>query len=92
MGDRKLTLAITPNPARGKTSIAYTLPKPGNVSLKLYDVAGKLISTLVDGYHPAGSYRSQLAAKSLHQKLAAGIYVIRLDSDRYHTAEKLVIE
>lgn len=47
-------LRIAPNPAAGYAAIAYSVPKTGDVSLKLYDVTGKLVRTLVNGYHLAG--------------------------------------
>ena len=91
---RHPSLSVAPNPFTSSLnpSISYPLPTPGNVSLKLYDVTGKLVSTLVSGYHPAGSYSSRLAANSSQQKLAAGIYVIRLDNEGYTATGKLIIE
>jgi hypothetical protein len=70
----------------------YALPGSGNVSLKLYDIAGRLVSTLASGYHAAGTYSLPITASGLEQKLAAGIYVIRLDSDGRRTTQKLVVE
>ena len=89
---RHSSLSIAPNPFTSSLnpSISYCLPTPGHVSLKLYEVSGKLVSTLVEGYHPAGSYSYSLL--TIHQSPASGIYVIRLDSDSYHATEKLVIE
>ena len=88
----QFALRIAPNPFTTTTSISYSLPNPGDVSLKLYDITGKLVSTLAGGYHSAGNYSLQLTANSSQQKLAAGIYVMRLDSDSYHATEKLIIE
>jgi hypothetical protein len=91
---RRPSLSVAPNPFTSSLnpSISYSLSVPGNVSLKLYDVTGKLVSTLASGYHPAGAYSSQLTANSSKQRLAAGIYVLRFDSDGYSTTEKLIIE
>ena len=89
---RRPGLAIAPNPFTTSTAISYSLTRAGNVSLRLYDITGKLITTLASGYKPAGNYGSQLTANSLQQKLAAGIYVLRLDSDGYVTTRKLVVE
>jgi hypothetical protein len=89
----QFALSIAPNPFTSHQSpatIRYSLPVAGNISLKLYDVTGKLVSTLAGGYHAAGSYSSPLTASS--SQLAAGIYVIRLDSGSYHATEKLIIE
>jgi hypothetical protein len=50
------TLSVFPNPCPGKARITYSLPRSGNVSLKLYDVTGKLAATLRHGYANAGRY------------------------------------
>jgi hypothetical protein len=51
-----LTLSVLPNPCFGKARIVYSLPRSGKVSLKLYDVTGKLVTTLAKGYQIAGRY------------------------------------
>ncbi len=91
-GVRNVGLFINPNPCSRAATIAYSLPGPGKTSLRLYDVTGKLVSTLVDGYRPAGNYCMQLTVNGLRQELAAGIYVLRLDSDGGQTTAKLIIE
>jgi hypothetical protein len=94
----QFALSISPNPCSqfavrsSHFAVSYSLPVAGYVSLKLFDISGKLVSTLVSGYHPAGSYSSQLTANSSQQKLAAGIYILRLDSEGNTTTQKLVIE
>jgi hypothetical protein len=90
----QFALRVAPNPftSSANPSISYSLPRAGNITLALYDVSGRLVSTIAKGYHPAGSYSSELTANSLQQKLAAGIYILRLDSKGCQTTEKLVIE
>jgi N-acetylneuraminic acid mutarotase len=88
----QLALSIAPNPFTTATAISYCLPRAGNIRLRLYDVTGKLVSTLASGYHPAGSYSSRLTANSSLQKLAAGIYILRLDSEGNTTTQKVIIE
>jgi N-acetylneuraminic acid mutarotase len=88
----QFALSITPNPFTTATVISCCLPRAGNIRLRLYDVTGKLVSTLASGYHPAGSYSSQLTANSSLQKLAAGIYILRLDSEGNTTTQKVIIE
>ena len=53
------TLALNqpfPNPARTRLNIAYALPRQTRVELKLYDVAGKLVTTLANGEQKPGYY------------------------------------
>jgi hypothetical protein len=83
-------LRITPNPFQDAATISYSLAKPGNVSLMLYDVTGKLVGTLVNGYRPAGAYSYSLL--TTHHSLASGVYVLRFESDGCETRQKLIIE
>jgi N-acetylneuraminic acid mutarotase len=99
-GVRSAELRISPNPFSGMTTINYSLPKAGDVSLRLYDVAGRAVSTLAEGYHNRGASSLKLQASSL----ASGIYLLRLvtqDSERnvaepqlgaHVTTTKLIIE
>jgi hypothetical protein len=83
-----LELRVTPNPAIGSASISYILPAPGPCRLGLYDVSGKLIATLVSGLGRAGVARLKLQTSGLPK----GIYVLRLESDGWTKATKLVAE
>jgi hypothetical protein len=85
-----LRIASNPVTYSLNPSISYSLPTPGNVNLKLYDVTGKLVSTLASGTHAAGVYSSPLVAH--RSRLSAGIYVLRYEAGEYRTAEKLIIE
>jgi hypothetical protein len=81
-------LQIVPNPFTNATTISYTLPTPGNISLKLYDVTGKLVATLASGHQDAGT--SLFALRSSH--LSAGIYLLQLETDNTNLTQKLIIE
>jgi hypothetical protein len=89
-GARPAGLSINPNPCSRTAMIAYSVPGPGYVSLKLYDVTGKLVRTLADGYRTAGEYGSPLTANGL--RLSAGIYLLKYEAGDYRATEKLVIE
>jgi hypothetical protein len=85
---RHLTLAVAPNPFSGSALISYELPEAGNASLKLYDVTGVLVTTLVQGYHAAGS-SSFITHRS---SFARGIYLLKLETETRTTTSKLIIE
>ncbi len=51
-----LALANYPNPFNEQTVITYQLPKASNVNIKIYDILGRTVETLADGYREAGSY------------------------------------
>ena len=81
-------IAIAPNPFSNATTISYSLPNAGNISLKLYDVTGKLVTTLATGYHNVGTSSVTVSRSSL----ASGIYMLKLKTDNSTTTSKLIIE
>ncbi len=85
-------MSVSPNPFTSSLSpsISYSLPVAGEVSLKLFDVTGKLVSTLFSGFHPAGSYACHLSPTAY--RLSAGIYLLKLETEGSRTTEKFIIE
>ena len=72
---------VTPSPARGAASVRFDLPRPGPVRLGLYDVRGRLVRTLVDGMHVAGTHLVRWdGLDRAGQPAAAGIYFLRLEA------------
>lgn len=63
-----------PNPFNPSTRISFSVPSAANVSIKVYDVAGRLIETLVEGFVPSGQHTLQWRANGL----ATGIYLCRM--------------
>ncbi len=66
-----------PNPFSGSTAIVVTTPKNGEVTLAVYDVLGRHVSTLVDGIVPAGEHVVDFDRRGL----ASGLYMYRLTVD-----------
>jgi len=77
-----------PNPFNPQTTIRYSLPAPGAVKLEIYDLSGKLISTLVDGWQPAGYHQKHFQAG---EDLASGIYLAKLTAGSVTGVEKLIL-
>jgi hypothetical protein len=77
--------ANVPNPFRESSVISYTIPAGGATSLGIYDVAGRLVRTLVDGPRPAGTYRVTLEGRDL----PAGVYFCRLQTAAGRTSRKI---
>jgi hypothetical protein len=68
----------SPNPFNPVTTIGYSLAEKGRASLKVYDVEGRLVRTLVDGECDAGPHRHVWdGCNDLGQRLASGIYFVR---------------
>jgi len=77
----------SPNPFNPTTAISYQLSANGFVSLRVYDAAGRLVATLVDGWREAGAHEVTFDATGL----AAGIYFARLEAGEYVGVEKLIL-
>lgn len=77
-GGRPFTLfQNAPNPMRNATTISYRLERAGHVSLGLFDVQGRPVRNLVEGYQPAGDHEVRLDG----QDLPSGVYFYRLECD-----------
>ncbi len=76
-----------PNPFNPTTIINYALPKAGNVVLKVYDVLGKEVATLVNNYKESGRYSVEFDAS----KLSSGMYIYKLTSDKFSEVKKMIL-
>ena len=81
-----------PNPAADQTTIQYALPKESRVALRVYDVAGRLVTTLVDATEKAGYRRAVWDGKdSGGRAVAAGTYFYRLNAGTFSATRKLLL-
>ena len=62
-----------PNPFNPETSISFGLPEAGRVRIEIYDIRGRLVTTLTDKDYQAGSYEVRFHA----QDVASGVYFVR---------------
>ena len=76
-----------PNPFVGSTQIAYAIPVAQKVSLKLYDVMGREVRTLVDQVQPAGRYQLTMTTRGL----PAGVYLARLNAGGQVRQSKMLL-
>ena len=76
-----------PNPFNPTTSITFTIPEAGNVTLKVYDMLGKEVATLVNGYQTAQSYKVEFDGASL----ASGVYLYTLSTNNFTQTKKMVL-
>jgi len=81
-----------PNPFRQKTTIRYRMKKPGLVSLKVYNIAGELVSTLVNENKKTGNYEVTWEGRDeAGNKVGSGIYLCQLTMNGQRTIKKLTI-
>jgi photosystem II stability/assembly factor-like uncharacterized protein/tetratricopeptide (TPR) repeat protein len=76
-----------PNPFNAMTKINYSLPKPGKVTIKLYDILGRLVKELVNEFKDAGYYTLSFDGSNL----ASGVYFYRFESGSFVDTRKMVI-
>jgi hypothetical protein len=76
-----------PNPFNPTTVIGWQSPVDGRQTLKIYDILGKEISTLVDEFKPAGSYEIKFDANNL----PSGVYMYRLSAGPFIQIKKMIL-
>ncbi len=76
-----------PNPFNPFTSISFALPKAGNVSLKIYNLLGQNVATLLDMYKPAGYHKVIFDGS----RLSSGVYYYRLQADGFVQVKKMLL-
>jgi hypothetical protein len=76
-----------PNPFNPTTTIRYSLPTATNVTLKVFNIIGQEVVTLVNGLQPAGQYIQLFEAKHL----ASGVYFYRLEAGSFVDVKKMML-
>lgn len=85
-----------PNPFNPETTISYYLPANGYVTLKIYDLLGREIASLVNEFQNAGFYNSQFSTLNLPagkqgSKLSSGVYFYQLTSGDFIRTKKMLL-
>ncbi|MGH2570493.1 MAG: endo-beta-N-acetylglucosaminidase, partial [bacterium] len=81
-----------PNPLGRTTEIRYALPRATRVSLAVYDVAGRIVASLVDREQEAGTYRVQWHGRNRDgREVAPGVYFYRMTAGGFSAVRKLVV-
>ncbi len=89
LAPRELTLSQNyPNPFNPSTTIEFTLAENGNVTLKIFDMLGREVATLVDGERKAGKVYKEVFDAS---KLASGLYFYWLQTAKNSLVKKLML-
>ncbi len=81
-----------PNPFNAQTTIEYTTPKAGDVRLDIYDILGRKVRTLVDGFNTVGPH--QVLWDGLNNNgnpVATGVYFYRLVGDEFATTKRMTL-
>jgi len=76
-----------PNPFNPSTIIQYAISSRQFVTLKVYDILGREVASLVNEYRPAGKYETEFSAA----KLSSGIYFYQLKAGEFISTKKMVL-
>jgi hypothetical protein len=76
-----------PNPFNPTTKINYSVPKTSYVTVKVYDILGRVVATIVNENKPVGNYSVQFNAN----RLTSGIYFYRMESGSFSQTKKLLL-
>jgi len=76
-----------PNPFNPTTKINFALPKQGFVTMKVYDILGRVVRTLVNEYKNAGNYITEFDGTNL----SSGVYFYKLTADNFSNVKKMIL-
>ncbi|HEX7879705.1 MAG TPA: S8 family serine peptidase [Candidatus Eisenbacteria bacterium] len=80
-----------PNPFHSSTAIRFALPAPGRVSLQVFDVSGRLVSTLADGILEAGEHSIDWSGRNQYgEEMPIGVYFYRLTAPDFVETKKML--
>ncbi|MHB8581567.1 MAG: discoidin domain-containing protein [Ignavibacteriaceae bacterium] len=76
-----------PNPFNPSTQIKYSIPKSGIVTLKVYNMLGQEVATLINKEQKSGDYTVNFDAS----KLASGVYLYRIEANGFTLTKKMTL-
>ena len=76
-----------PNPFNPSTKISFSIPKAGNVKLAVFDILGKQVTELVNGFKQAGTYDINFNASNI----ASGVYFYKIESGSFTEVKKMLL-
>jgi hypothetical protein len=87
-----LLRAPFPNPARDVMTFSYRLVSTSGVTLRIFDVRGRLVRTLVDGKRESGEYTEPWDGRDdAGKRLGSGVYYVRLKTRTFEGRQRLVL-
>jgi hypothetical protein len=85
--EKELPVIIAPNPVKGNTTVTFELANPEQLSVQVYGIDGKHITTLANSFLPAESHSIYWNT----QGLTSGIYLISFETPQSKTVKKVIV-
>ncbi|MFC2170405.1 T9SS type A sorting domain-containing protein [Calditrichota bacterium] len=76
-----------PNPFNPNTQLMFNVTQPGDVTIDVYDVNGRMVTSLVNGFFGAGGYKADFDASSL----SSGVYFARFNTGNVNQTQRLIL-
>jgi hypothetical protein len=87
-----IRLAVQPNPFNPRTTVEFTLTRPGYVSVGVHDLAGRRLAVLAEGDHAAGTHRVRWDGRDARgRSLPSGTYLVKATTGDEASAEKVTL-
>ena len=81
-----------PNPFNPVTTIRFGIKESGHISIRIYDAAGRFVTTLVDESRSAGSYTAEWNGRGVDGRVvASGVYFYRLKTKEFEETKKMIL-
>ncbi|MDH7604653.1 MAG: glycoside hydrolase family 2 TIM barrel-domain containing protein [Melioribacter sp.] len=88
-----------PNPFNPSTTICFTLPEASFVTLKIYDILGREVATLINEYKEAGNYDVQFSINNYQlsnrtitsNEYSSGVFIYTLRTNKFFEAKKMIL-
>ncbi len=81
-----------PNPFNPTTQIRFSLPIESNVEMKIYDILGREVATLIKGAYKPGSYTIEWSGRNSYGvHVASGMYIYRITAGKFVQTKKMMM-
>jgi len=81
-----------PNPFNPETTFWYDVPEESQVTIKVYSLLGREVTTLFDGYKPAGRFELKWDGRDeLGERVSSGIYILRMQAGTFSKVRKMTL-
>ncbi len=82
-----------PNPFNPTTTIRYTLARQGQIDVKVYNAAGRVVQILATGHQPAGLYQVQWDSRNANGSVVpSGMYFVRVEMGGFVQTRKMILQ